>query len=216
MPIATKKVGNMKRLKTAVAAVFTVLAIVASPHARATPINGTIGFTSAPSLTAGQVTQSGGITTVTFDNPIRVDFGTGNYMATVGSAVDFHPISWSGSGGSAVLTSSNNPEWSFTIGAITYSFDLPHLMSASFQPGSPTSLSLSGDGLVKITGFEDTFATFALQGTGERFTFTILQASNTAIPTPDDGSAVALLGFGLVMVEGLRRKLLSAARVAVK
>ena len=206
----------MKKLEITVAAAFTVLAIVASPHARATPINGTIGFTSAPSLTAGQVTQSGGITTVTFDNPIRVDFGTGNYMATVGSAVDFHPISWSGSGGSAVLTSSNNPEWSFTIGAITYSFDLPDLISASFHPGSPTSLSLSGDGVVKITGFENTFATFALQGTGERFTFTILQASNTAIPTPDDGSAVALLGFGLVMVEGLRRKLLSAARVAVK
>ena len=72
-------------------------------------------------------------------------------------------------------------------------------MSASFDPGSPNSLSLSGEGVVKITGFEDTFATFALQGTGEGFTFTILQASNTAVPNvPDNGSPVAFFGLALI------------------
>ncbi len=204
----------MKNLRIAVLA---AVAIVASPQARATQITGTIGFTTAPHLAGGQIIPGGGVTTVTFHNPIQVDFGTGNYSTTVGSGVDFNPISWSGSGGSAILTSSNNPEWSFTVGAITYSFDLPDLMSASFDPGSPNSLSLSGEGLAKITGFEDTFATFALQGTGEGFTFTILQASNTALPNvPDSGSAMPLLGLGLIAIEVLRRKLASAERVAIR
>ena len=206
----------MKNLKIALTAAFAVVTVVASPEARATQITGTIGFTSAPHLTGGQVVPGGGLTTITFNSPIQVDFGTGNYSGTVASVVAFNPISWSGSGGSAILTSSNNPEWSFTIGAITYSFDLPVLMSASFDPGSPNSLSLSGEGVVKITGFEDTFATFALQGTGEGFTFTILQASNTVIPAvPDGGSAMALLGLGLVAIEVLRRKLESRPRLAV-
>lgn len=207
----------MKNLKIALATAFATVAIVASPQARATPITGTIGFTTAPHLAGGQVIPGGGLTTITFHNPIQVDFGTGNYSTTAGSVVDFNPISWSGSGQSAILASSNNPEWSFTLGAITYSFDLPDLMSASFNPGSPNSLSLSGEGVVKITGFEDTFATFALQGTGDGFSFTIIQASNTALPgVPDSGSALALLGVGLVAVEVLRRKLASAERVAIR
>jgi hypothetical protein len=206
----------MKNLKITLAAAFAAAAIVASPQARGTQITGTIGFTTAPHLAGGQVSSGGGLTTVTFHNPIQVDFGTGNYSTTVASVVDFNPISWSGSGGSAILTSSNNPEWSFTIGAITYSFDLPDLMLASFDPGSPNSLSLSGEGLLKITGFEDTFATFALQGTGEGFSFTILQASNTALPgVPDSGSALVLLGLALIALEGLRRKLASRPRLAV-
>jgi hypothetical protein len=207
----------MKKLNFIVFVAFTIVALVASPQARAAQITGTIGFTSAPHLTGGHVAQGGGTTTVTFNNPLHVDFGTDDYFTTPGSAVNFNPISWTGSGGSAVLTSSNSPEWSFNIGLITYSFDLTQLTSASFGPGNPNALSLSGEGLAKITGFENTFATFSLQGTGKGLTFTIIQASNTAVPSvPDTGSALALLGLGLVVLEGLRRKLASAERVLVQ
>jgi len=208
----------MKKLNIIVLVALTVVALVASPRARAAQITGTIGFTSAPNLTGGHVTHGGGTTTVTFNNPMHVDFGTDDYSTTSGSAVDFNPISWTGSDTSAVLTSSNSPEWSFVIGAITYSFDLTHLISASFHAGHPNALSLSGEGLAKITGFENTFATFSLQGTGKGLTFTIIQASNTAVPSvPDGGSTLTLLGLGLVAAEALRRKLASAEqRVVVK
>src|SRR5438105_3957079 len=208
---------TMKKLNILTIIASITLAIAATPQARATQINGTIGFNSALHLTGGHVGQSGGTTTVTFNNPMQVDFSTDDYTGTVGSAVDFNSISWTGSGASAVLTSSNSPEWSFNIGLTTYSFDLTHLTSASFGPGNPNALALSGEGVAKITGFEDTFATFSLQGTGKGLTFTILQASNTAVPNvPDSGSALALLGLGLIAIEGMRRKLTSPERVLVR
>jgi hypothetical protein len=207
----------MEKLKITLSIVFTIAALAAVPPARATQISGTIGFTSAPRLTGGHVGQSGGTTTVTFNNPMHVDFGTDDYTGTTGSAVNFNPISWTGTGASAVLTSSNSPEWSFTIGLTTYSFDLTHLSSASFGAGNPNALALSGEGLAKITGFDNTFATFSLQGTGKGLTFTILQASNTAVPSvPDNGSALVLLGLGLVAIEALRTKLTTADSVLVK
>jgi hypothetical protein len=207
----------MKNLNLLTLIVSITLGVAATPQARATQISGTIGFSSAPHLTGGHVGQSGGTTTVTFNNPMQVDFATDDYTGTVGSAVNFNPISWTGSGASAVLTSSNSPEWSFNIGLTTYSFDLTHLTSASFGPGNPNALALSGEGVAKITGFEDTFATFSLQGTGKGLTFTILQASNTAVPNvPDSGSALVLLGLGLVAIEALRTKLTSAEGVLVK
>ena len=81
-----------------------------------------------------------------------------------------------------------------------------------FHDGVGTSgLSLMGDGVAHITGFENTEAIFALEATGTHLSFAILQPSNTAVPgVPDSGSAVALLGIGLLAVEGLRRKLATA------
>ena len=93
----------------------------------------------------------------------------------------------------------------------TYSFDLLSLMTATFHVDPVThvsALTLMGDGTVHISGLEDTEAIFALEATGHRLGFAILQPSNTAVPAvPDAGSTVALLGLGLMAVEGLRRKL---------
>jgi hypothetical protein len=66
---------------------------------------------------------------------------------------------------------------------------------------------LMGEGKAHITGLEDTTANFALEATGNRLVFAILQPSNTAAPAPDGGSTLALLGIGLVAVQALRRKL---------
>jgi hypothetical protein len=90
--------NNMEKLKITLSIVFTIAALAAVPPARATQISGTIGFTSAPHLTGGHVGQSGGTTTVTFNNPMHVDFGTDDYTGTTGSAVNFNPISWTGTG----------------------------------------------------------------------------------------------------------------------
>jgi hypothetical protein len=188
---------------------ITAATVLGLGAAQATQINGTVGFTSAANTTGGTfVPALGGGGTVNFNNPLHVDFGTDDYATVpVGTDVNFTSITFNGSGN---LTSTNVPEWTFTVGLTTYSFDLLSLSTASFHSGNPNALALMGEGTVHITGFDDTFATFALQGTGKGFTFTILQASNTAVPTPEGGSALALLGLGLVAVEGLRRKLAAA------
>jgi len=174
--------------------------------AQATQINGNIGFTSAPNPSGGfLVNNGGGSFTLNFNNPMHVDFGDGDYTGTVGATTNFASITFTNGGG---LTSPNVPEWTFTVGGTTYSFDLLSLSEANFHNGSPSSITLMGDGVAHITGFEDTTANFALEATGRHLSFAILQPSDAAFPAvPDGGSTLALLGIGLVAVQALRRKL---------
>jgi len=200
----------MKLTKSLVASLTAI--VVASGFAlsaHATQINGTVGFTSAPNSSGGAlVNNGGGSFTLNFNNPLHVNFGTDDYAGVpIPTDVNFTSITFQNGGG---LTSTNTPLWTFTVGATTYSFDLDSLSTATFHNGNPSALTLMGDGIAHITGFEDTHAIFALEATGNHLTFAILQPSNTAVPTPDAGSALALLGIGLVAVEGLRRKLATA------
>jgi len=188
---------------------ITAATVLGLGAVQATQISGTVGFTSAANTTGGTFTPAlGGGGTVNFNNPLHVNFGTDDYgTVPVGTDATFTSITFDSSGN---LTSTNVPEWTFTVAGTTYSFDLLSLSAASFHSGNPNALALMGEGTAHITGAinrDDTLATFALQGTGKGFTFTILQASNTAVPNvPEGGSALALLGLGLIAVEGLRRK----------
>ncbi|MBA3386038.1 MAG: VPDSG-CTERM sorting domain-containing protein [Chthoniobacterales bacterium] len=198
----------MKLTKTILAVVAaTVIGGLAST-AQAVMIQGTVGF-QAPN--GGTASQSNGVTTIDFAPPVVVNFATGDYSGTEGSTAFFANISFSGSGTDATLLSNNTPQYSFTSGGKTFSFDLTKLISATFTPGT---FSLSGLGVARITGFEDTRATFSVQGTGNGFRFTLLQASETAPApggqVPDGGSAIALLGIAIVGIEGLRRKFATA------
>ena len=222
MAIADVQLGyykgkTMKSMKTT----KIILAIVAATAlglgaAQATQINGTVGFTSATNHPGGPggsiVNNGGGSFTLNFNNPLSVNFGTDDYNTVpIPTDVNFTPITFQNGGG---LTSTNTPLWTFTVGtgstAVTYSFDLLSLSVAVFHNGATSGLNLMGDGVAHITGFENTEAVFALEATGNHLTFAILQPSNTAVPTPDAGSALALLGIGLLGVEALRRKLATA------
>jgi hypothetical protein len=207
----TQNIGEkMKKSKPYVITLACVVsAFVATQRAGATQfiiLRGTIGFSSAPDIPVGHVTQIDDVTTVTFDTTMLSVFVTQDYAGAAGQAVNFAPISWSGSGASAVIISSNAPEWSFTIGTKTYSFDLLHLTSASFQGGKHNFLALSGDGLASITGFGKTPAFFSLRGTGQGSAFIVLHASDTAT-VPDGESGLALFGSALIAVAGWRRAL---------
>ena len=185
-----------------------------SQQAQAVGINGTISFTGG----SGSVVQNGGSTTVDFlfGDLFNVNSGIGDYTGAVGGSSNFTDITYTGSGPGAILTSSNSPEWTFTIGGLTYSYNLLALTSAAFTNGAVSSLTINGTGVATITGgtstFEPTFASFSLQGTGNGVNLVIFQASDTAVGqrVPDGGPAVALLGLALVGVEGLRRKLRAA------
>jgi VPDSG-CTERM motif len=197
----------IKPLLASVAALVVASGFALSAHA--TQINGTAGFTSAPNNPGGTVVSNGGGSfTINFNNPLHVDFGSDDYSGVpIGTTTNFTSITFTNGGG---LTSSNSPLWSFTVGTTTYSFDLLQLTTATFHNANPSALVLMGDGIAHITGRDDTPAIFALEATGNHLSFAILQPSNTAVPTPDSGSTVALLGSALVLVEALRRKLSSS------
>ena len=73
-----------------------------------------------------------------------------------------------------------------------------------------TFLDIEGVGTVQGTGFDDTTARWAFTvqnaggGTGDFFSFS---GTVSTQGVPDGGSAVALLGIGLGVVEFIRRKL---------
>ena len=207
----------MKLTKSLLAGLMAmVVAAGFALSANAELINGTIGFTSADNHPGagggGSVTQLGTNTTINFNNPLSVDFGIGDFAGTNGSNVTFTNFTFSGSGNSATLVGGSViPLWTFTSGTNTFSFDLSHLMSATFTPGGNNALDLSGEGVVHITNFQDTLAMFSLHANGHVLTFDILQAGNSANgqAVPDAGSAVSLLGLGLLGLEVLRRKLIA-------
>ena len=195
----------MKISKTLLTIMAALAGVGLLSSAQATQINGTIGFTSAANATGGSlVNNGGGSFTLNYNNPMTVNFGNGDYTGTVGATTNFASITFTNGGG---LTSPNVPEWTFAVGGKTYSFDLLSLSKATFQPGAISALTLMGEGKAHITGLEDTTANFALEATGNRLVFAILQPSDTAAPAPDGGSTLALLGIGLVAVQAVRRKL---------
>ena len=74
-----------------------------------------------------------------------------------------------------------------------------------------TFLNISGVGTVSGNGFEDTPATWALTvqnagGNQDFFSFSANLATQGQ-GVPDGGSAIALLGLGLGLIEFIRRKL---------
>ena len=67
--------------------------------------------------------------------------------------------------------------------------------------------NLTGTGIITAVGFEDTAASwaFTVQNAGGNHDFFSFSA-NSATGVPDGGSAVALLGMGLGMIEFIRRR----------
>ncbi len=183
-------------------------AIVASgllvQNASAIPITGDIGFDGTGTAVAGVVN------TLTFNNPMLVGARNGDYTPVPSlTPSNFAPISWIGSGITAVLTSVNSPEWTLTTGGTTYSFNLTALTSATLTGGA---VSLQGTGTAFIAGAinrDPTFATFSVQGTGNNFTFRIVQSSTSANgqAVPDSGMTVSLLGLAVTGLGFARRKL---------
>ena len=201
---------KISKLMLAMLATGVLGCSVLSQQAQATEINGTVAFAKLGNP-AGFVSQAAGVTTLNFNNPISVVLASEDYAGTEGSLTTFTNISYSGDGTSAALVpfTGNSPEWTFMTSGVTYSFDLLSVSSAHFNNGTVGGITINGDGVAHIDGFQDTNASFSISGTGKGFTFTAILGSTTAVgnAVPEGGSALALLGFGLTAVEALRRKL---------
>jgi hypothetical protein len=182
-------------------AILTLGLLLVCQQTHAIPINGSIQF-------AGSSTATGpsGVNPVTihFIDPWQSLPGTGTYASVPpGTPTTFNDFTFIGDGTSAMLLAPDMPIWTFTIGATTYSFDLLMLTNGHV---TSTMMDFSGTGIAHITGFDDTPATFALEGAGNDFNF-VLSSSTTAAPasTPDSGKTVVMLAAGLLLVELVRR-----------
>ena len=169
-------------------------------------VTGTLDF-----LAAGSVSTVGDTTTVSFFNPAGAIGLTGDYAGLWSTSVTLAPFSFTGSGTSAVLTGPVNPEWTFTIGGVTYSFDLTSLLSATATPASgwtPASFAVSGLGTANITGEDSSQASWTLSGTGRSLSFTFDVGTTTAVRgVPDGGTTAILLGAAFSVLALVRRKL---------
>ena len=92
----------------------------------------------------------------------------------------------------------------WSVGGFTF-----ELVSSSIDLQTNKFLNVSGQGFVTGNGFDRTPGTWTFTsnrsngGTSRQFSFA---ANSTAVPTPDSGSTVALLGVALITVGALRAK----------
>jgi hypothetical protein len=174
----------------------TILAILAGglllcQQAQAAPITGAVEFSGSATASG----PSGPPDTIHFLDPWHTVAGIGSYAAVpFGTATTFGDFTFIGDGSAATLVLPDIPAWTFTIGATTYSFDLLALTNGHVDAGS---MAFTGTGIAHITGFADTPASFALQGAGSGFDFTLSSSTTATIP---EGSTTALLVLGLVLV----------------
>jgi hypothetical protein len=98
--------------------------------------------------------------------------------------------------------------WTATSGGLTASFDLTGI---NIVTQNNTFLNIEGTGILKLTGKTDTPGSFKFTVTEDGGVFGFGSAS-TAQPrrVPEGGTAVALLGLGLIGMAGARRHLRSA------
>jgi hypothetical protein len=99
----------------------------------------------------------------------------------------------------------------WSIPAFGFSFDLTAVTSVVHV--GDNFLGVLADGTLHGTGFDDTPGLYSFTVSnpdGNPHVTFAFAAETIATPTPDGGSAVALLGIALIGIEGLRRKLKAA------
>lgn len=171
--------------------VFAIFAL--TPLLGAIPITGHIAFDGSTTLDAPIPSATAFLS---FTNA-KVSVGTqaGSYVGTGGTSVMMEALQFS----PFVLPAA--PLWSFTSGAVDYSFTLTSLSAVSVTDlgNGLYSLNVAGSGMASVTGYDDTNGVFSVTTTGNAsatelgfgaFTF-------TAARVPDAGSTLAILGLGL-------------------
>lgn len=165
---------------------------------RAELINGALSFTGGytvdnPNLSVA--TKFTGFNNVT----VLVGSDYGAYAGTGGSAVTFTPFTFN------PAQSGVTPLWTFTISSTTYSFDAT---SIKVDFAAENVLALSGEGVAKIDGMDDTVGDWTITANKLDSSFSF---SSSAVAVPEPGTILAgvllLLPFGATTIRVLRRKI---------
>jgi hypothetical protein len=188
----------MKVSKTILALVAAIAAAGFTPHkAQATQITGQLNLHGQAKFTPNTL---GGATSVTSFKNVTVDFGsTGAFSGiSVGTSVAMSS--------SYIFSPSSGTPTLWSVGGFTFD-----LQTSSVVMQNNNFLSISGTGTIFGPSFDPTPGVWTFQSTSSNghpgpdgyFNFT---ASTSAVPTPDSGMTVALLGAGLIGLAAFRAK----------
>lgn len=201
-------------MKKTINAVMAMLAVVLlgcgvcqQAQAVPMPINGSVQFFGSAVPNGA---SPGTPVTVNFTNPWHTVNALGIYSGIpAGVIATFTSFDFTGDSlGAALSAPPIAPLWSFSFGGVDYSFDLHALTNGHTDAGS---MSFNGTGTAHATGFADTAASWALQGSGTNFAFRISTSTTAAIgAVADGGTTIGLFGISLVGLLILRRQVIPA------
>jgi len=185
----------MKLMKTLLA-IGAICAVVA--QANAVMITGQIDMNGKATLNSQNLAAA---TSASFSNvQVGPAAATGSFaVIPLGTAVSYSAFTWN------PITVPVIPLWTLNSGG-TWSFDL-NSMTVVAQTSS--FLNITGTGVLTATGYDPTPGVWSFSitvaGGQSQANFDFNFVSTTA-SAPDGGLTMALMGFALVGVEGLRRR----------
>jgi VPDSG-CTERM motif len=192
---------NLPKTVLAVLAAAIVTSAFSTQDAHATPINGTIDFAGSVRFDSSALQNT---TRVVIWRDVFGNAGFSNVAATSG---DFSSIALGTQAAMAtpwIFNPSTPTPGLWSVGGFTF-----NLLSATIITQTATFLNIMGTGIVSGNGFEQTPATwaFTVQNAGGNHDFFSFSANLATQGVPDGGSAVAMLGIGLGVIEFVRRRL---------
>jgi hypothetical protein len=158
------------------------------------PVNGVTGAVTTLANASGLdfIALIGSVSTPGTAGQFLVNSTSGTFNQFMGATGSIRDFSFKGNG-STNFPNLNTPLLSFqTIGGLTFTMTS---VVPIFQMGN--LLALSGVGVLRMTGFDDTAGTFDFSSQGAAGTFSF-SASNAGAQVPEPAS-LALLGGGLLV-----------------
>ena len=192
---------NLPKTVLAVLAAGLVTSAFSMHDAHAAPINGTIDFAGSVRFDSSALQNT---TRVVIWRDVFGNAGFSNVAATSG---DFSSIALGTQAAMAtpwIFNPSTPTPGLWSVGGFTFD-----LLSATIITQTSTFLNIMGTGIVSGNGFDATTATwaFTVQNAGGNHDFFSFSANLATQGVPDGGSAVAMLGIGLGVIEFVRRRL---------
>ena len=187
----------MKLSKTVLAIVAAIAAVGFAPHqAQATQITGLLNLHGTATLDSTHLGSATAV--VSFSNVTAAGGNTGNFA----SITDGTPIAMTMS--TYFFNSTTPTSMLLSVGGFTFD-----LQSSSVHFQDNMGLIVSGTGTIFGNGFNPTPGAWSFSVTnpaGRPHTTFAFQAGVEAIPTPDSGMTVALLGAGLIGLAAFRAR----------
>ena len=189
----------MKRTaKTALTTTASILAAAwLTPALHANELTGSIGFGSfGVDITGG--TDLATATSFTVTDPF-ISSETGVYTsAPLATTTTFNGFQFN------PPVASVSPLWSFSVGAINYSFDATTV--SAYYDATLRQWDIGGDGIAMVSGYSATPGTWNvnLSQSGATIVFDSSAAASPSVP--DGGSTMLLLGGGFIGLTAMARK----------